>query len=151
MKYLKMGIVAIQVKKYLTYTDFYHFMISSKQVFNQGLLLKAQLNLIMKGLTKEMRKRLWRDKCKITQGQDAYENYYNTPTDCEYDIVKDITRTFMPSHEFCKDPNNYKYLKRVLHAFAVKHPEIGYIQGLNFLAGNLVLQFTEDVSFLLKW
>jgi len=147
LKCLKMEVVAIQIKDYLAYTDFYHFMISSKQIFNQSLLLKAQLNLIMKGLTKEMRERLWRDKCKITQGQDAYENYYNTPTDCEYDIVKDITRTFMPSHEFCKDPNNYKHLKRILHAFAVKHPEIGYIQGLNFLAGNLILQFTEDVYF----
>jgi hypothetical protein len=145
LKYLKMEVIAVQVQDYLTYTDFYHFMISSKQVFNQSLLLNAQINLIMKGLTKEMREQLWRDKCKITQGQAAYEEYYSTPTDCEYDITKDITRTFMPSHEFCRDPNNYKRLKRVLHAFAVKHPEIGYIQGLNFLAGNLILQFPEHV------
>jgi len=145
LKYLRMEVIVMQVQEYLTYTDFYHFMISSKQIFNQSLLLKTQINLIMKGLTKGMREQLWRDKCKITQGQDAYEKYCNTPTDCEYDIVKDITRTFIPSHEFCRDPNNYKRLKRILHAFAVKHPEIGYIQGLNFLAGNLILQFPEDV------
>eukprot|EP00826_Nyctotherus_ovalis_P008786 TRINITY_DN12286_c0_g1_i15.p1 TRINITY_DN12286_c0_g1~~TRINITY_DN12286_c0_g1_i15.p1 ORF type:complete len:323 (+),score=66.96 TRINITY_DN12286_c0_g1_i15:212-1180(+) len=143
----KKEIIAVEVKEYLAYKDFYSFMLVSKQSFNQSLLLKAQIELIMKGLDKETREKFWREKCRIEKGQAEYEEYCAAPTECEHDIVKDLTRTFMPSHEFCRDPNNYKRLQRILHAFAVKHPEIGYIQGLNFLAGNLIVQFPEDVSF----
>lgn len=143
----KIEAIIVEVKEYLVYKDFYSLMLVSRQILNQRLLLSAQTELIMKGLDKRTREKLWRKKCKIVEGQEEYEEYCATPTECEHDIVKDLTRTFMPSHEFCRDPNNYKRLQRVLHAFAVKHPEIGYIQGLNFLAGNLVVQFPEDVSF----
>jgi len=143
--YLRMKVIALHIQKFLSYSDFCHFMLTSKQIFNQELLLRAQINLITKGLTKEMREKLWRQKCKISLDKKAYEQYYKQPTDCEHDIAKDIKRTFTPPHEFCKDPNNYKKLQRVLHAFAVKYPDIGYIQGLNFLVGNLILQFPEDV------
>lgn len=148
MKYLKMEVIVSQVQKYLSYSDFYHLLITSKQIFNQDLLTRLQIGLIMRGLSRETREKLWRQKCRMTQEQPSYAHYCQLSTDCEHDIAKDITRTFAPSHEFSRDPRNCAKLQRVLHAFAAKHPEIGYIQGLNFVAGNLVLQFAEEVAVL---
>eukprot|EP00826_Nyctotherus_ovalis_P037854 TRINITY_DN3492_c0_g1_i13.p1 TRINITY_DN3492_c0_g1~~TRINITY_DN3492_c0_g1_i13.p1 ORF type:complete len:300 (+),score=57.08 TRINITY_DN3492_c0_g1_i13:239-1138(+) len=145
-EYLKMEVIVSQVREYLSYSDFYHLLITSKQIFNQDLLTRLQVALIVRGLPRETREKLWRQKCRITQKQPSYNHYCLLPTDCEHDIAKDITRTFIPSHEFSRDSNNCAKLQRVLHAFAVRHPEIGYIQGLNFVAGNLVLQFPEEVT-----
>jgi hypothetical protein len=39
-------------------------------------------------------------------------------------------------------------LRRVLRCFAASHPQIGYCQGLNFVAGLLLLQFSNDVDVL---
>ena len=40
-------------------------------------------------------------------------------------------------------------LRRVLHAISCKNPYVGYVQGMNFLAGFLLLNYSEDDSFKL--
>ena len=124
-------------------------MLTSKQVYNAKLLRKVQLDMIVSGLSRRARKKLWRQKCQIHKlkqnDSKNYEYYCNTPTACDHEIDKDITRTFTQNHQFCGDISNYKKLQRILHAFAAKHPEVGYIQGLNFVAGNLLLLFPEEV------
>lgn len=63
-------------------------------------------------------------------------------------INLDLHRT-MPSNVYFNDlinsqpgPNFYK-LKRILYAFAVHKPEIGYCQGMNKIVGNLLLGLTK--------
>ena len=73
---------------------------------------------------------------------------------CRGDILRDITRTF-PSHPFFalpsslsgKEWNNYllpkthgvEMLRHVLLALATARPDIGYCQGMNFVAGVFLL------------
>lgn len=41
-------------------------------------------------------------------------------------------------------------LERVLKAYAVEDPELGYCQGLNFIAFMLLIHLDEEVSFTFK-
>lgn len=40
-------------------------------------------------------------------------------------------------------------LKRVLIAYAIKHPEIGYCQGMNFVVGILLQYLNETEAFFM--
>jgi hypothetical protein len=68
------------------------------------------------------------------------------PLEVSEDIVKDIDRTF-PGHTFFEHDVNMGALQRVLTAFAVRNPEIGYCQSLNFVAGMLLLHLPEEDAF----
>merc|ERR1719454_1942109 len=52
-------------------------------------------------------------------------------------IELDIGRTFPQLPAF--DASREQQLGRVLRAYAVLHPDVGYCQGMNFVAGLLVL------------
>lgn len=137
----------LKIKQCLNYNNFYSLLMSSKVVYNKKLLQEAQVELVAKGLDKIRRKNLWVSKCKIKYNAALYKHYYTTINRHAAEIAKDIWRTFEQQHIFCSNHNNYSKLQHVLHAFAVKHPKIGYVQGLNFVAGNLIVQFTEDVIY----
>lgn len=59
-------------------------------------------------------------------------------------IGKDLPRTF-PSHSYFDDAGQQQ-LKRILGAYAVACPQVGYVQGVNFIAGFILatLQQEED-------
>jgi len=146
--------ILLKIKQYLSYEEFIVFFTSSKDIYNKKVLNKIQAEMILKGLDNNKRKSLWLHKCKILYNmmgsKDVYKRYYSTPSGDAVEIKKDITRTFDHRHTFCNDTDNYNKLQRVLHAFAVKHPEIGYVQGLNFVVGNLLIQFPEEVMCFLN-
>ena len=52
-------------------------------------------------------------------------------------IVIDVPRTFPDIKSF--DEEQQQRLKRVLNAYAGSNPEIGYCQGMNYVAGLLLL------------
>jgi hypothetical protein len=63
------------------------------------------------------------------------------------DIYKDLHRT-LPSHSLLKSDSGRASLQRVLTAFAIHNPLIGYCQGLNFIAGALLTVMpTESMAF----
>ena len=72
-------------------------------------------------------------------------------------IERDLNRTFPDNLHFKPDPPLtpttetplLSSLRRVLCAFAVYHPRIGYCQSLNFLAGLLLLFLPEEKAFWL--
>lgn len=66
------------------------------------------------------------------------------------DIEKDIDRTF-PGHGYFNRLNSdgTSCLRRVLRAYAVHHPEVGYCQSLNFVAGMMLLFMAEEEAFWL--
>lgn len=53
-------------------------------------------------------------------------------------IEKDIYRTHSDSPTFSKNINFIKMLKEVLISYSVYDIEIGYVQGLNMIAGVLL-------------
>ena len=134
------------IMNYSSYIDSYSILICCKKLYNKELLNKLYEKLILSGLSHNSHLSLWREKCAIKNFKGIYEYYCELLTEYHTEICKDVIRTFSLTHKFSEDPNNYNKLKCVLHAFAVKHPEIGYVQGLNFVAGNLLLMFPEDVS-----
>lgn len=75
-------------------------------------------------------------------------------------IERDLNRTFPDNIKFKPDPHPnedthstpsetpiLQSLRRVLQAFAIYNPKIGYCQSLNFLAGLLLLFMNEEKSF----
>jgi len=109
---------------------------------------------IRKGIPNEHRPRVW----MFTSGADAcmkkeptlYQELINTKLDPETMdcISKDIPRTFPENIYFAdqkEDPNcRLLPLTNVLVALAHRHPDIGYCQGLNFIAGLLLLIVKDE-------
>ncbi|KAI5792844.1 hypothetical protein FPQ18DRAFT_334314 [Pyronema domesticum] len=102
----------------------------------------------------------------LTKYQGKYEELVNSPTlpsDSEL-IERDLHRTFPDNIKFKPDPPPgvtrmsklqekqfetpmLQSLRRVLLAFALYVPKIGYCQSLNFLAGLLLLFMEEEKAF----
>jgi Ca2+-binding EF-hand superfamily protein len=61
-------------------------------------------------------------------------------------IEKDIPRTF-PNHPAFMTEAGRAALGRILKAFSLKHPFIGYIQSMNFISGYLLLLMEEELAF----
>lgn len=68
-------------------------------------------------------------------------------------IENDLPRTFPTLDFYNQDTeagaNHYNQLRRVLRAFAVMRPDIGYVQGMSYLAGFLLLENNEFQTFVL--
>ena len=68
----------------------------------------------------------------------------------EDQIEKDISRTFPHSEIFMnKTGEGQKSLGRVLLAFSKYDSAIGYVQGMNFIVGSLLMHCSEEVTFWL--
>ena len=68
----------------------------------------------------------------------------------ELDIIRDINRTF-PSHVYFQQRHGpgQRALYNVLKAYSVYDREVGYVQGMGFLAGLLLLYMGEVDAFWL--
>jgi hypothetical protein len=64
-------------------------------------------------------------------------------------IGNDIDRT-MPYHPSFRDKCGYGQtnLSKVLRAFAMHDPELGYCQGMNFITATLLGPLSPDAAFL---
>ena len=63
------------------------------------------------------------------------------------DIEKDVFRTFPDHSMFDVDGTGIQQLRRILLAYSVWNPAVGYCQGLNFMAAALLLFLDEEDSF----
>merc|ERR1712137_37831 len=84
--------------------------------------------------------------CEERQRQlpNAYARYLQETIDPSIDnkIQQDLTRT-LPNHQKFKSAAGRAMLHDVLHAFACHFPDIGYCQGLNFIAALLLVVFEQ--------
>lgn len=64
------------------------------------------------------------------------------------DIAKDVDRTFQKHYAFRHVSMVHK-LSKVLAAISVYDNELGYVQGMNFLAGALLIHWEESITFWL--
>lgn len=62
------------------------------------------------------------------------------------DIEKDVTRTFPNTKHFASEEGQSS-LRNVLRAYATYDTEVAYCQGMNFIAGLLLMYLTEAESF----
>lgn len=64
-----------------------------------------------------------------------------------YSIEKDLERTF-PDHPFFSSPRGIRSLRNVLVSMVNNHPELGYCQGMNSVAGVfLIISKNEEESY----
>ncbi|XP_020083356.1 EVI5-like protein [Ananas comosus] len=110
---------------------------------------------IRKGIPDCLRGLVWqlisgsRDLLLLNPG--VYERlviYETSPS--ELDIIRDISRTF-PSHVFFQQRHGpgQRSLYNVLKAYSVYDRDVGYVQGMGFLAGLLLLYMSEEDAFWL--
>ena len=113
---------------------------------------KTIIELSKQNIPKSLRSIIWiilSNKIPYERRYIIYNNLLNTQIDIlsEDQINKDINRTF-------KQPKSNEIiikLKNILHAFTVISNELGYCQGMNFIAGLLleITNYDEVDSFYL--
>lgn len=100
----------------------------------------------------KMRTELWASQLhKQTRGSTAVAKYSSLassqlPPDVVGEIEKDTHRTF-PGHAWLRGRAGQLAMLRVLRAYAVYDPEVGYTQGMNFLAGLFLAYLDEPQAF----
>ncbi|KAG0577570.1 hypothetical protein M758_5G157900 [Ceratodon purpureus] len=110
---------------------------------------------IRKGVPDCLRGLVWqltsgsRDLLLMNQGVYEQLVLYETSA-AELDIIRDISRTF-PSHVFFQQRHGpgQRALYNILKAYSVYDRDVGYVQGMGFLAGLLLLYMSEEDAFWL--
>ena len=100
-----------------------------------------------------MRTELWMSQLHSKGGKGAkavemFEEYVDHGVDPQVlaEIDKDTHRTF-PGHATLSSEKGHKAMLKVLGAYAVLDPEVGYSQGMNFLAGILLTYLSPPEAF----
>ncbi|KAF8055394.1 Tbc1d4 [Scenedesmus sp. PABB004] len=108
---------------------------------------------ILEPAPRAMRTQLWLSALQRKGGLGAaaaerYEDMLLSPVSAEAlgDIDKDLQRTFPSTRRFAA-PEGQAALRRVLVAYAAADPEVGYCQGMNFVAGLLLMYLPERHAF----
>jgi hypothetical protein len=81
-----------------------------------------------------------RTHAQLLEGTTAYE----------VDIIRDVSRTY-PNHiHYCQRHGlGQRQLFRVLKAYALYDPEVGYVQGMGYIAAIFLMYMAEDEAFWL--
>uniref|UniRef100_A0A182MDF6 Rab-GAP TBC domain-containing protein n=1 Tax=Anopheles culicifacies TaxID=139723 RepID=A0A182MDF6_9DIPT len=108
-------------------------------------------NLVRMGIPEPLRGTVWQRLACVenrTEMFDSYRVLITKETSCETVIQRDINRTF-PAHKFFKENGGtgQENLYKVSKAYAVYDTEVGYCQGLSFIAASLLLHMPEEEAF----
>lgn len=112
---------------------------------------KVLTNLVRNGVPEALRCQVWQKLAQVdnrTEMIDRYRVLITKETKCENVILRDINRTF-PAHKFFKESGGVGQdaLYKVSKAYAVYDNEVGYCQGLSFIAASLLLHMPEEDAF----
>ncbi|VEN58730.1 unnamed protein product [Callosobruchus maculatus] len=107
--------------------------------------------LVRLGVPEALRGEVWQRLAGVEEGAEIMESYrvlITKESNCENVIQRDIARTF-PAHDFFKEAGGLGQdsLYRVSKAYSVYDSEVGYCQGLSFLAATLLLHMPEEQAF----
>lgn len=64
-------------------------------------------------------------------------------------IERDLGRTFPVNEYFMQGAKGHTRLRHVLRAFACYDKQVDYVQGMNFMVGQLLMHCSEALSFWL--
>ncbi|PIA38299.1 hypothetical protein AQUCO_02800169v1 [Aquilegia coerulea] len=116
----------------------------------------ALKRLIRKGIPPILRPKVWLSVSGAAKKRSTVpESYYNDlikavegmVTPASKQIDHDLPRTF-PGHPWLDTPEGHASLRRVLVAYSFRDSDVGYCQGLNYVAALLLLVMkTEEEAF----
>ncbi|XP_045785954.1 rab GTPase-activating protein 1-like isoform X1 [Maniola jurtina] len=114
---------------------------------------RALSQLVRVGVPEALRGEVWLRLAGVDQNDKLMETYRTLISkDCPFEAViqRDIARTF-PAHDFFREAGGLGQdsLLRMARAYAVYDHEVGYCQGLSFLAATLLLHMPEEQAFCL--
>ncbi|KAH8301216.1 hypothetical protein KR018_007955 [Drosophila ironensis] len=107
--------------------------------------------LVRVGVPEALREKIWQKLANVEgklEMNDMYKILITKETKCETVIQRDIHRTF-PAHKCFKETggSGQDALFKVSKAYAVYDSEVGYCQGLSFIAASLLLHMPEEDAF----
>ncbi|CAD8185718.1 unnamed protein product [Paramecium octaurelia] len=135
--------------------------IISQKSFNGYNFLDIHVSLLAQTLNFFERRDIWQLFCRVDSTKNqiksagkSFLQYSQQNNKFRSQIEKDIPRT-LTECEFLTNPDNIASLKKILIAYANYNPELGYTQGMNIIAANLLVcydlqsndhQFLDDVE-----
>ncbi|XP_016987770.1 rab GTPase-activating protein 1-like [Drosophila rhopaloa] len=107
--------------------------------------------LVRLGVPEALREKIWQKLANVEGRLETgleYKILITKETKCETVIQRDIHRTF-PAHKCFKETggSGQDALFKVSKAYAVHDSEVGYCQGLSFIAASLLLHMPEEDAF----
>jgi hypothetical protein len=120
--------------------------------FENGLIDLQCGRTVFNDVPSKMRTELWASQLHRQNAASAAVAKYSSlassslPPDVVAEIEKDTHRTF-PGHRWLSGRAGQLAMLRVLRAYAVFDPEVGYTQGMNFLAGLFLAYLDEAQAF----
>lgn len=111
-------------------------------------------DLVRRGVPASLRARIWKLLANTQQvtpeTSKQYKILLSNSSDCEKMIKRDKDRTY-PENDYFKDETGpgQEGLFNVIKAYSLQDKEVGYCQGSAFIVGLLLLQLSEEESFLL--
>jgi hypothetical protein len=102
---------------------------------------------IQAGVPDAVRGQIWILLAKAYNDEELIQTYHallDKESLSEQVILRDIHRTF-PAHEYFKEPNGegQQSLYKISKAYSLHDDEVGYCQGLSFLAAALLLHVSS--------
>lgn len=113
-------------------------------------------HLVRLGIPNSMRAQLWRLCSGSVYYQLAEPHLYErlladnagVESNATEEIERDLHRS-LPEHPFFRRAEGIEALRRVLTAYSWHNPHIGYCQGMNIVAAQLLLHMEEEDAFYL--
>lgn len=108
--------------------------------------------MVRMGIPEKLRDKMWQRLANVENKTNDFINVYRLlltkETECEDVIKRDINRTF-PANEVFKEigGSGQDALFKVCKAYAVYDTEVGYCQGLTFIAASLLLHVIWIIYF----
>lgn len=104
--------------------------------------------LMTLGIPSKIRQIYWAKK--VSQRHPSkYAALADLPSDYEGDIKNDVKRTFYNKESIITQNRSHKKLERILSAISLFRHDVGYCQGMNFIAAILLVVVTEETAFWL--
>lgn len=121
--------------------EFWSKVISNYSQFTQSETKRLSAQVVQHGIPSALRGTIWPLLTNISnlQGlQEIYVQLLRQESVYEKAITRDLHRTF-PHHPYFQSTQGQEALFNVVKAYSIYDPEVGYCQGLAFVAGPLLL------------